>query len=78
MTIAKVFQSGNSQAIRIPKEVQTDLQEFLIRRVGKGYILCPVDDPWFPLRLSIGQMPEDFMADREQPSWDDFPQREDV
>ena len=58
MTIAKVFQSGNSQAIRIPKEVQTDLQEFLIRRVGKGYILCPVDDPWFPLRLSYSQYDE--------------------
>ena len=77
MTIAKVFQSGNSQAIRIPKEVQTDLREFLIRKVGKGYILCPVDDPWFPLRLSIGQMPEDFMTERKQPSWNDVPERED-
>ena len=76
MIQTRVFQNGNSQAIRIPKEVQTDRKEFLIRKVGDGYLLCPVDDPWFPLRLSIGQMPDDFMNDREQPSWDDVPERE--
>ena len=73
---AKVFQSGNSQAIRIPKEFQTTQQEFLIRKIGNGYILCPIDDPWFPLRLSIGQMPDDFMNNREQPSWDNVIDRE--
>ena len=78
MFTAKVLQSETSQAVCIPEEMRTDQQEFLIQKVGNGYILCPMDDPWFPLRLSIGQMPEDFMADREQPSWDDFPQREDV
>ena len=76
MLTAKVFQSGNSQAIRIPKEVRTDLSEFTIRKVGEGYILFPSNDPWFPLRLSIGQMPDDFMSDREQPSWDDVAERE--
>ena len=39
MMTAKVFQSGNSQAIRIPKELQTDQKEFIIRKVGEGYIL---------------------------------------
>ena len=73
---AKVFQSGNSQAIRIPKEFQTNQQEFIIRKVGEGYILCPTNDPWFPLRLAIGQMPDDFMADREQPSLCDVTERE--
>ena len=75
---AKVFQNESSQAIRIPEEMRTDQQEFLIRKVGEGYILWPMDDPWFPLRLSIGQMTDDFMADREQPSWEDLPQREDM
>ena len=77
MTTAKVFRSGNSQAVRIPKEFHTECREFLIRKVGEGYLLCPVDDPWLPLRLSIGQMPDDFMSDREQPSWKDVPERED-
>lgn len=78
MATAKVFQSGNSQAIRIPKEYQTDLHEFEIRRVGSGYVLFPTDDPWLPLRYSIGQMPEDFMTLREQPAWQDVPEREEL
>jgi len=76
MVTAKVFQSGNSQAIRIPKEMRTALSELVIRKVGDGYILFPVDDPWFPLRLSIGQMPDDFMPERDQPAWDEVPERE--
>ena len=78
MTTAKVFQSGNSQAIRLPKEFQTDKKEFIVRRVGEGLLFCPADDPWFPLRLCIGQMPLDFMADREQPGPDDVPDREEL
>ena len=78
MMTAKVFQSGNSQAIRIPKEVQTDLREFYIKKVGEGYILYPVDDPWFPLKLSIGQMPEDYMCERDQPAWEQATQREEL
>lgn len=77
MLTAKVFKSGNSQAIRIPKEVQADRQEYVIRKVGSGYILFPADDPWFPLRFSIGQMPDDFITDREQPMWDTVPEKED-
>ncbi len=76
MATAKVFQSGNSQAIRIPKEMRTNLSELVIRKVGDGYILFPVEDPWYPLRLSIGQMPDDFMHEREQPAWDEVPERE--
>ena len=76
MLTAKVFQSGNSQAIRIPEEIQTDRKEFTIRKIGDGYLLFPVDDPWFALRNSIGQMPEDYMQDREQPAWSDVPERE--
>lgn len=76
MLTAKVFKSGNSQAIRIPREVQTNQKEFFIRKVGDGFILFPVDDPWFPLRLSIGQMPDDFMENRDQPAWNDAADRE--
>ena len=76
MLTAKVFQSGNSQAIRIPKEVQTTMKEFSIRKIGEAYILFPKDDPWFPLRSSIGSMDEDFLKDRSQPT--EMPQREDL
>ena len=72
MLTTKVFQSGNSQAIRIPQEVKTGKEEFYIRRFGEGYVLYPVDDPWFPIRSTIGTFPQDFMNDRQQPACPKF------
>ena len=76
MLTTRVFQSGNSQAMRIPKEMRTDREEFYIQRVGEGYVVFPTDDPWFPLRITIGTFPQDFMEDREQPSLSDQAERE--
>ena len=68
----RVFQNGNSQALRIPQDLRTDKKEFFIRRIGDIYIAYPTDDPWAPAREVIGTFPEDFMSDRNQPSWDDI------
>ena len=76
MLRTRVFQNGNSQAMRIPKEVRTDKEDFYIQRVGEGYVVFPTDDPWFPLRVTIGTFPQDFMEDREQPSLSDQAERE--
>ena len=65
MHIAKVFNCGNSQAIRIPKEVRTNEQEFYIRKLGKGYVLIPTNDPWYTLHHSIGTVPKNFMGSSE-------------
>ena len=78
MFTARVFKSGNSQAIRIPKEVQTDRSEFEIRPLGDGFVLFPKDDPWFPLRHSIGTVSDDFMPERNQPSWGESEKREEM
>lgn len=76
MATTKVFQNGNSQAIRIPSEMRTDRKEFIIRKIGEGFIIYPVNDPWFPVKQVIGTFPDDFMNDREQPSLSDIPERE--
>ena len=78
MTITRVFQNGNSQALRIPTEMRTDKKEFIIRQIGEAYIAYPTDDPWFPLRQVAGTFPADFMTEREQPSWHDTPEREEL
>lgn len=78
MTITRVFQNGNSQALRIPTEMRTDKKEFIIRQIGEAYIAYPTDDPWFPLRQVAGTFPADFMTEREQPSWNDTPEREEL
>jgi virulence-associated protein VagC len=41
MTTTKVFQSGNSQAVRIPREFQFDVAEVEIERHGDEIILHP-------------------------------------
>ena len=76
MITTRVFQNGNSQALRIPQELRTDTKEYYINRVGETYIVFPVNDPWATVRQVIGTFPDDFMDEREQPSWNDVPARE--
>lgn len=76
MIQTRVFQNGNSQAIRIPQEIRTTDKEFFIAKVGNAYIAYPTDDPWTPTRQAIGAFTEDFMDERQQPSWDNVSKRE--
>ena len=76
MAATKIFQNGNSQALRIPQELRTDKKEYLINKIGDIYIAYPAEDSWAPARQVIGTFPEDFMSDREQPSWNEVSGRE--
>lgn len=68
MDVAKVFKSGNSQAVRLPKEFRTEHSEFYIRKIGGSIILIPVDDPWKLFEESLHEFSEDFMSEgRNQP-----------
>ncbi len=78
MLTAKVFKCGNSQAIRIPSEMKTTQTEFYIQKSGECLFLIPKDDPWAMLRETLGTFPPDFMEDREQPTWADQPEREEL
>lgn len=78
MPITRVFQNGNSQALRIPQSLRTDKKEFFIRKIGDIFIAYPTDDPWAPARQVVGTFPENFLADRNQPSWDDAASREEL
>lgn len=78
MTTTKVFQNGNSQAIRIPQEMRTTDKELCIAKIGNAYIAYPANDPWLPTRMAIGLFSEDFMEDRQQPSRDAVPAREEL
>jgi len=68
MNTAKLFQSGNSQAVRLPKEYRLPGSEVKIFRRGNQIILEPLETTWEPLFESLNQFPEDFMEDgRNQP-----------
>ena len=68
MKTVKVFKSGNSQAIRIPKEYQFGEEELIINKIGNTIILFPRDDPWKLFMNSLREFSDDFFADgRKQP-----------
>ena len=63
MLSSKVFKSGNSQAIRLPKEYQVKEKELYIKKVGSTIVLFPKDNPWEAFERSLTEFSEDFMAD---------------
>lgn len=76
MTTTRIFQNGNSQALRIPQEYRTQEKEYCINKVGEIFIAYPANNPWTPAQAVVGTFPDDFMAERNQPSWADMPERE--
>lgn len=77
MPTAKVFQSGNSQAVRIPREFHTNIKEFTITRFGKdGFCLSPAKDQWYLLRQCIKQLAAEPDIKRNQPQLSDLTKRE--
>lgn len=68
MHTAKVFKSGNSQAIRIPKEYALDESELYIQRIGNVLVLSSMRTPWSSLRDSLDMFTDDvFLDGRMQP-----------
>ena len=76
---AKVFWSGRSQAVRLPKEFRLDAKEVRIRRHGDTLILEPIVDDWAWLDAIVGPVDADFAAaaldrsgDQSRPELDDL------
>ena len=68
MIATQVFMSGNSQAVRIPKEYHIDNSELFIKKIGTTLILYPQNRPWENLKRSLSEFTDDFMAEgRSQP-----------
>jgi antitoxin VapB len=79
MTIAKLFWSGRSQAVRLPKEFRFEGDEVRIRREGDAVILEPAADSWDWLDRIAGTFSDDFMAERrEQPPLQERPEVDDL
>jgi antitoxin VapB len=67
MTTAKLFQNGQSQAVRLPKAFRLPGKEVYIKKVGNAIVLIPMDHPWETLFESLSQFSDDFMHGPEQP-----------
>jgi antitoxin VapB len=68
MNTAKIFQTGRSQAVRLPKEYRFEGTEVFVKHLGKGVLLMPTDDPWALLEASLDMFESGFEIKREQPS----------
>jgi antitoxin VapB len=71
METAKLFQNGQSQAVRLPKAFRFDGDKVYIQRLGDGVLLLPYHDTWQVLFDSLEQFSDDFMAVRQQPAQPD-------
>ena len=60
MERAKIFWSGRSQAVRLPKEFRFPGKEVRIRRHGNAVILEPVAEDWSWLDSIASRVDEDF------------------
>jgi len=58
---AKVFWSGRSQAVRLPKEFRFETDEVLVRREGSAVILEPANDWPAGYVASFTGAPDDFV-----------------
>jgi antitoxin VapB len=67
MKTAKIFQNGQSQAVRLPKEFRFDDTEVFIKKSGHIVQLIPRSHSWDSLFDSLGKFSKDFMAERIQP-----------
>ena len=69
MKTARIFRSGNSQAVRIPKEFHMEGDEAEIRRRGEWLLLRPKKKSWAALGKSLDKFTNDFMkTGRNQPT----------
>ena len=60
MATAKLFWSGRSQAVRLPKEFRFEGDEVRVRRHGNAVILEPLAEDWSWLDSIAGRIDDDF------------------
>lgn len=59
----KVFMSGRSQAVRIPKEFRFIEDELFVNKIGDTLMLTPISALAKSLRQGAEMIPADFMED---------------
>lgn len=63
MTYARIFQSGNSQAVRLPKEFRFSTEQVEIFRQGNDIVLRERPTSATAIFDALASLPADFMED---------------
>lgn len=72
---AKLFMSGRSQAVRLPKALRFEGKEVIAKRFGNGVLLLPADKPFELMREAVDEFEPGFIMRREEP---ELEKREDL
>ncbi len=70
MATAKLFQNGQSQAVRLPKEFRFEnLKEVFIKKINGMVVLIPKSDKtvWDTMFDNLDNFSDDFMQIRTEP-----------
>ncbi|WP_411876391.1 antitoxin [Vulcanococcus limneticus] len=67
MDTARLFQSGRSQAVRLPKDYRFSGSEVAVKHFGNGVLLLPIEDPWQTLEAGLEAFESGFVLERQQP-----------
>ena len=61
MEVAKIFQSGRSQAIRLPKAFRFEGKEVVVKHFGNGVLLLPLNNPWKIMQEAVFEFEDNFL-----------------
>jgi antitoxin VapB len=74
---AKLFMTGRSQAVRLPKSLRFEGDEVIAKRFGNGVLLLPPEAPWTLMQEALAEFEPGLVLQREQPpqqTREDMPQ----
>jgi len=67
MKTAKLFKTGGSQAVRLPKECRFEGKEVHYHKVGEALVLLPRKGSWETLFEACREFAPGFLSPRKQP-----------
>lgn len=63
MEMAKIFENGRSQAVRLPKKFRFDVDEVVVQQLGKAVLLIPKEDLWQTFMDGLNSFTSDIFED---------------
>lgn len=66
MKEAKLFKNGQSQAVRLPRELRFPGKSVYVRKLGSAVLLLPKENLWEMFVKGCSDFTDDFMNTREQ------------
>ncbi len=75
MEVAKIFENGRSQAVRLPKQSRFSGGEVFVQKLGGAVLLVPKEAAWQTFLNGLNSFTDDFFEDgriTEMPTERDF------